>query len=137
MSCVFLSCSPSALVLISWTSEGFVRAGLLDRPVVTTAVKYLRLSACTGQRRVAIFCHGCVDLSQLWLPGQKYLESSGQPMCADVAGDTNVDIRNNETALSGFSCSNTSPDASAFLQGGMHTCRCLMDPMHAGSVVKF
>jgi hypothetical protein len=53
-----------------------------------------------------------------------------QPTC--LVTHTNVDIRNNGTALSVFSCSNTSPDASAFLQVRMHACRYfphLMDPM--------
>ena len=67
-------------------------------------------------------------LSRTRLPVQKYLEP-GQPVCDGVVGDTNVDIRNNGTALSVFSCSNTSPDASAFLQGVMQVCRYLLDLM--------
>jgi len=52
-------------------------------------------------------------------------------MSGDV-GDTNVGVRNNGTALSDFSCSKTSPNASAFLQGRMQLCRLLVPMQGVG-----
>lgn len=66
-------------------------------------------------------------VTRLWLTGQKY-HGTGQAATVP-AGDTNVDIRNDGTALSVPRCSKASPGASAFLQGDIHLCRHLVDLM--------
>jgi hypothetical protein len=116
-----LSCSASALDLTCWAAKGFVRAGLsLEQPRRPLGISTYQEETVWDPLSLV-----CGSLSVV-VPGPKI---STWISSADVPGDTNVGIRNIGTALSVFSCSNTSPDASAFLQGGMHACRYLMDLM--------